>query len=61
MMPSLDMCGFLYCGADTGGFGGDVDPELLVMKNEAPEVNPELLLYNCPKMPLSFNLTPSPR
>lgn len=30
MMPSLNMCGFLYCGADTGGFGGDADAELLI-------------------------------
>ena len=22
MMPSLNMCGFLYTGADLGGFGG---------------------------------------
>jgi len=30
MMPSINMCGFLYCGADTGGFSGDVDPELMI-------------------------------
>lgn len=30
MLPSLNMCGFLYCGADTGGFGGDVNDELLI-------------------------------
>jgi len=30
MMPSINMCGFLYCGADTGGFGGDVNSELLI-------------------------------
>lgn len=30
MMPSLNMCGFLYTGADTGGFGCDVTYDLLV-------------------------------
>ena len=29
-MPSLNMCGFLYSGADTGGFMGDCDRELLL-------------------------------
>jgi alpha-glucosidase len=30
MMPSLNMCGFLYSGADVGGFGGNCDHELLI-------------------------------
>lgn len=30
MMPSLNMCGFLYTGADIGGFGGDVTEDLLI-------------------------------
>jgi len=30
MMPSLNMCGFLYSGADTGGFGDDVNSELAI-------------------------------
>ncbi|SET10402.1 alpha-glucosidase [Natronincola peptidivorans] len=30
MMSSLNMCGFLYSGADTGGFGGDVNPQLMI-------------------------------
>jgi alpha-glucosidase len=30
MMPALNMAGFLYAGADTGGFGGDASGELLV-------------------------------
>lgn len=30
MMPSLNMCGFLYIGADLGGFGGDTTRELLL-------------------------------
>ena len=29
-MPSLNMCGFLYSGADTGGFCGDTNRELLL-------------------------------
>lgn len=29
-MPSLNMCGFLYSGADTGGFGGEATRELLL-------------------------------
>ncbi|MCH4888287.1 alpha-glucosidase [Acidaminobacter sp. JC074] len=28
MMPSLNMCGFLYSGADIGGFGGNASGEL---------------------------------
>lgn len=30
MMPSLNMCGFLYTGADIGGFGGDTTRDLLL-------------------------------
>lgn len=30
MMPSLNMCGFLYCGADMGGFGSNVTEDLLL-------------------------------
>ena len=30
MMPSLNMCGFLYTGADLGGFGSDTSRELLL-------------------------------
>lgn len=30
MMPSLNMCGFLYAGADLGGFGGDVTHDLML-------------------------------
>lgn len=30
MMPSLNMCGFLYSGADTGGFGGHANGQLLI-------------------------------
>ena len=30
MMPSLNMCGFLYAGADLGGFGADTTRELLL-------------------------------
>ena len=30
MMPSLNMCGFLYSGADLGGFGGNCTRDLLL-------------------------------
>lgn len=30
MMPSLNMCGFLYTGADLGGFHADVSEDLLI-------------------------------
>ena len=30
MMPSLNMCGFLYSGADLGGFGSDTSRDLLL-------------------------------
>ena len=30
MMPSLNMCGFIYTGADLGGFGSDTTRELLM-------------------------------
>ncbi len=30
MLPSLNMCGFLYCGADLGGFGSDTSEDLLL-------------------------------
>ena len=30
MMPSLNMCGFLFTGADLGGFGSDTTRELLL-------------------------------
>ncbi|MGN0596515.1 MAG: TIM-barrel domain-containing protein [Ruminiclostridium sp.] len=30
MMPSLNMCGFIYTGADLGGFGADTTPDLLL-------------------------------
>lgn len=30
MLPSLNMCGFLYIGADLGGFGADTSRELLL-------------------------------
>lgn len=30
MMPSLNMCGFLYTGADVGGFGSDTTEDLVL-------------------------------
>ncbi len=33
-MPALNMCGFLYSGADVGGFGADVTEDLLMRWTE---------------------------
>ncbi|MDY6324212.1 MAG: glycoside hydrolase family 31 protein [Catonella sp.] len=33
-MPGLNMCGFLYSGADTGGFGADTTEDLLMRWTE---------------------------
>ncbi len=30
MLPGLNMCGFLYCGADLGGFGSNTSEDLLL-------------------------------
>lgn len=30
MLPSANMCGFLYCGADLGGFGGNATRDLML-------------------------------
>ena len=30
MLPGLNMCGFLFCGADLGGFGSDTSEDLLL-------------------------------
>ncbi len=30
MLPSLNMCGFIYTGADTGGFGGNTTEDLMM-------------------------------
>lgn len=34
MLPSINMCGFIYSGADTCGFGSNVDPELAIRWNQ---------------------------
>lgn len=34
MLPSLNMCGFMYIGADMGGFGGNVTEDLLMRWTE---------------------------
>ncbi|MBO4415675.1 MAG: alpha-glucosidase [Lachnospiraceae bacterium] len=33
-MPGLNMCGFMFSGVDTGGFGADVTEDLLLRWNE---------------------------
>lgn len=33
-MPGLNMCGFIYSGADTGGFGGDATEDLVMRWTE---------------------------
>ncbi|MDD2973257.1 MAG: glycoside hydrolase family 31 protein [Lachnospiraceae bacterium] len=56
MMPSLNMCGFLYTGADLGGFGADTSYDLMVrwlqfgiftplMRNHAAKDTREQELY----------------
>ncbi|SHJ44084.1 alpha-glucosidase [Geosporobacter subterraneus DSM 17957] len=30
MLPALNLCGFLYIGADTGGFSGDTNAQMLI-------------------------------
>lgn len=56
MMPSLNMCGFLYAGADLGGFGADTTYDLMVrwlqfgiftplMRNHAAKGTREQELY----------------
>lgn len=30
MMPGINMCGFIFTGADTGGFGSDANEELVI-------------------------------
>ncbi|MBN2897685.1 MAG: alpha-glucosidase [Clostridia bacterium] len=34
MLPALNMCGFMYAGADTGGFQHDADSELMIRWNQ---------------------------
>ena len=34
MLPSLNMCGFIFIGSDTGGFGADTTNDLLIRWNQ---------------------------
>ncbi len=34
MLPSLNMCGFMFIGSDTGGFGSDTTSDLLIRWNQ---------------------------
>ncbi len=67
MMPSLNMCGFLYTGADIGGFGSDVTEDLLLrwmavgiftplMRNHAAKGTRRQEVYRFEKMEQFRNL-----
>jgi alpha-glucosidase len=34
MLPSLNMCGFMFIGSDTGGFAGDTTSDLMIRWNQ---------------------------
>lgn len=40
MLPSLNMCGFMYVGADTGGFSSDADGELVTRWSQLSAFTP---------------------
>lgn len=58
MMPSLNMCGFLYSGADIGGFGGHASGELLTRWSQFAVYTPLFRNHACmgtrPQEPFSF-------
>lgn len=47
MMPSLNMCGFLYSGADIGGFGGHASGELLTRWSQFAVYTPLFRNHAC--------------
>ena len=62
MMPSLNMCGFLFCGADLGGFGCHTTDDLLLrwlqlgaftplMRNHAAQGTRDQEAYRFPSWP----------
>ncbi len=42
MLVGMNLCGFLYIGADTGGFSHDVEPELLIRWHQLSMFTPLL-------------------
>ncbi len=47
MMPSLNMCGFLFSGADIGGFAGDTTQDLLLRWMEFGIFTPLMRNHTC--------------
>lgn len=47
MMPSLNMCGFMYAGADSGGFGGHADHELIIRWSQFSMFTPLFRNHAC--------------
>lgn len=47
MMPSLNMCGFIYSGADIGGFGANTDAELLMRWSQFAVYTPLFRNHSC--------------
>lgn len=47
MMPSLNMCGFLYSGADVGGFGGHANGELVARWSQFAVYTPLFRNHAC--------------
>lgn len=47
MMPALNMCGFLYSGADLGGFGADTTEDLLMRWLELGIFTPLMRNHSC--------------
>jgi alpha-glucosidase len=47
MLPSLNMCGFLYTGADLGGFNGDTTEDLLLRWLQLGVFTPLMRNHSC--------------
>lgn len=47
MLPGLNMCGFLYSGADAGGFGSDVTEDLLLRWTAVSLFTPLFRNHSC--------------
>lgn len=47
MLPSVNMCGFMYTGCDTGGFQDDASSELLVRWNQLSLFTPLFRNHAC--------------